>query len=762
MRKSKTFKKAVSYVLAGAMILTSAGFTGTGAEAASSVKLNKTKATLAKKGKKVTLKVTAASSKIKIKSTKWTAPSKKIATVTQKGVVKAVWAGDVKKVTNIKCTVKFTKGSKKKVYKKVLKCKVTVKAQGTSVTPTTDTPATDTPATDTPATDTPATDTPATDTPATDTPATDTPATDTPATDTPTTDTPATDTPTTDTPATDTPATDTPESTKPEDILPASGDPVSLNDGTVSKVSSNAPKNETVSGSTSIKATTVGTNNVSLYVAASVTSAHGDASDKLEVAIAKIGDVAVGELGWHDVTAVVTGGALDLGGTYTFTNLNPGTKYTFAARVKERVASGSIKEAASSNLWYSKEIETAQTGSAMLYTSNIDKITDTSVSFKNIVLPKVTTGGSFYVVAVKKNGADLSPVIPSGAVGSAGTATVERLEKGTEYGFVLYQGNSPAATTMAQVTVKTVGTLTVTNSNAKYNTVVIKGGDKPFKKGDKLTASDVTGLTVKDGTTDVTGYTLEVDEDISSTDASSEVKINVIKEGYNTVTGGAILVMVKYATPTAAEAELVSDEDTHGLTDGAKVGSVKFKKAIENGFYKALTSGALEVKADYLCTGAAFTVGDKVTVWRAASSGAIVTKDNVAEGLVMNSDDLVVTVGKDNLFQAIPEAPSIALVTGSALTASGINKSGYIHITDANGNELTADELKKLQVKKIDGTNPSSQTSWFTPSAAAFGTTSNGDAWKVGDHLRVRYAATDDELASAETDITIAYNNIYP
>lgn len=228
MRKNKTFKKAVSYVLAGAMILTSVGFTGTQADAASSVKLNKTKATLAKKGKKVTLKVTAASSKIKIKSTTWKAPSKKIATVTSKGVVKAVWAGDVKKVTNIKCTVKFTKGSKKKVYKKVLKCKVTVKAQATD-TPSTNTPATDTPATDTPTTETPATDTPSTDTPSTDTPNTDTPTTGAPNTDAPNTESPAPEDSTSPSPSSD--SSETVE-TPPAATASSSAAPVDASDST--------------------------------------------------------------------------------------------------------------------------------------------------------------------------------------------------------------------------------------------------------------------------------------------------------------------------------------------------------------------------------------------------------------------------------------------------------------------------------------------------------------------------------------------------
>lgn len=79
------------------------------------VSLNKTKKTL-KKGKTFTLKATVKPSDATNKKLKWTTSNKKVATVTQKGVVKAIKAG---KAT---ITATATDGSKKKA-----KCKITVK-----------------------------------------------------------------------------------------------------------------------------------------------------------------------------------------------------------------------------------------------------------------------------------------------------------------------------------------------------------------------------------------------------------------------------------------------------------------------------------------------------------------------------------------------------------------------------------------------------------------------------------------------------------
>lgn len=81
----------------------------------SKVSLNKTKKTL-KKGKTFTLKATVKPANATNKKLKWTTSNKKVATVTQKGVVKAKKAG---KAT---ITATATDGSKKKA-----KCKITVK-----------------------------------------------------------------------------------------------------------------------------------------------------------------------------------------------------------------------------------------------------------------------------------------------------------------------------------------------------------------------------------------------------------------------------------------------------------------------------------------------------------------------------------------------------------------------------------------------------------------------------------------------------------
>ena len=79
------------------------------------LKLNHSKITL-KKGKSQTLKVTVYPSKASNKKVKWISSNKKVATVTQKGLVKAIKAGTAK------ITVTAKDGSKKKAV-----CTVTVK-----------------------------------------------------------------------------------------------------------------------------------------------------------------------------------------------------------------------------------------------------------------------------------------------------------------------------------------------------------------------------------------------------------------------------------------------------------------------------------------------------------------------------------------------------------------------------------------------------------------------------------------------------------
>ncbi len=123
--EQKYKKKIVSAILASAMLFSSAGSTGSYAEAASKkavVKFDKTKVSV-KKGKKVTIKIVKKNVK-KVKSQKWSSQNKKIATVNSKGTVTGKKAG---KSTVVTCKVTYTvKGSDKK-YSKKLECKVIVK-----------------------------------------------------------------------------------------------------------------------------------------------------------------------------------------------------------------------------------------------------------------------------------------------------------------------------------------------------------------------------------------------------------------------------------------------------------------------------------------------------------------------------------------------------------------------------------------------------------------------------------------------------------
>ena len=88
-----------------------------------SIKLNKTSATL-KKGKSLTLKATISPSSANNKAVTWTSSNKKVATVTSKGVVKAVGNGTAT------ITVKAKDGSGKKAT-----CKITV-GTSSNATPT--------------------------------------------------------------------------------------------------------------------------------------------------------------------------------------------------------------------------------------------------------------------------------------------------------------------------------------------------------------------------------------------------------------------------------------------------------------------------------------------------------------------------------------------------------------------------------------------------------------------------------------------------
>ena len=75
------------------------------------IKLNNGKTAVVTQGKKITIKVSGTSKKV----TKWKSSDEKIATVTQKGVVKGIKAGKT-------CTIKA------KIGTKVYSCKVSVKA----------------------------------------------------------------------------------------------------------------------------------------------------------------------------------------------------------------------------------------------------------------------------------------------------------------------------------------------------------------------------------------------------------------------------------------------------------------------------------------------------------------------------------------------------------------------------------------------------------------------------------------------------------
>lgn len=98
----KNIKKLLSIMVVALLVVTAIPI-----QAEAAVKISKTKQTLYV-GQSITLKVTGTKKKVK-----WSSTNKKVATVTQKGKIKAKQAG----VATIKATV----------TKKVLKCKITVK-----------------------------------------------------------------------------------------------------------------------------------------------------------------------------------------------------------------------------------------------------------------------------------------------------------------------------------------------------------------------------------------------------------------------------------------------------------------------------------------------------------------------------------------------------------------------------------------------------------------------------------------------------------
>lgn len=107
MKKQR--KKWMSFVLAGALVVTSVFVPGQQTDAKAKVKLNKKKIVLTV-GKKAKLKVKGTKKKVK-----WSSSKKKVATVTKKGVVKAKKKGTAKIVA--------------KIGKKKYTCKVVVKAK---------------------------------------------------------------------------------------------------------------------------------------------------------------------------------------------------------------------------------------------------------------------------------------------------------------------------------------------------------------------------------------------------------------------------------------------------------------------------------------------------------------------------------------------------------------------------------------------------------------------------------------------------------
>lgn len=132
MRKNST-KKFFAALLSAAMILTSTGVSmidGAKADAAGKAVLKQAKKTVSiRQGKKTTLKIKKKNIK-KVKKIIWTSKNKKIATVSKKGVVKAVKAGK----TTITAKVNYKAKGAKKFANKKLKFTVKVTAKKAAAT----------------------------------------------------------------------------------------------------------------------------------------------------------------------------------------------------------------------------------------------------------------------------------------------------------------------------------------------------------------------------------------------------------------------------------------------------------------------------------------------------------------------------------------------------------------------------------------------------------------------------------------------------
>ena len=149
MKKTKTvMKKCVALGLSAVLAVTSVAMGNTStSSAAGTFRLNYTKKTVTA-GKTVKLKVAKKLANSKILSAKWSSSAKKVATVDQKGKVRAKKAGK----TTITCKVTYRIAKKGKQSKK-LNCILTVKAKASStpavqptVAPTTAPKVTETPA----------------------------------------------------------------------------------------------------------------------------------------------------------------------------------------------------------------------------------------------------------------------------------------------------------------------------------------------------------------------------------------------------------------------------------------------------------------------------------------------------------------------------------------------------------------------------------------------------------------------------------------
>lgn len=132
MKKNST-KKFFATLLSAAMILTSTGVSmidGAKADAAGKAVLKQAKKTVSiRQGKKTTLKIKKKNIK-KVRKIIWTSKNKKIATVSKKGVVKAVKAGK----TTITAKVNYKAKGAKKFTNKKLKFTVKVTAKKAAAT----------------------------------------------------------------------------------------------------------------------------------------------------------------------------------------------------------------------------------------------------------------------------------------------------------------------------------------------------------------------------------------------------------------------------------------------------------------------------------------------------------------------------------------------------------------------------------------------------------------------------------------------------